>query len=66
MKNGFGTTANPPENNDKKVEVGIGKALSRELEKLAVEMKSSPNRSCEMLLEDLLGLASHAERPEKK
>ena len=59
-------TTNPPENNDKKVEVGIGKALPRELEKLAVKMKISPDRSCEILLEDLLGLAGHSERPKKK
>ena len=59
-------TANPPENNDKKVEVGMGKALPRKLEELAAEMNISTNRSCELLLEDLLGLASHSERTEKK
>jgi hypothetical protein len=59
-------TTNPPENNDKKVEVGIGKALSGKLEKLAVEMKIDPNRSYEILLEDLLGFSSHSEQPEKK
>jgi hypothetical protein len=56
----------PNGNNTKKIEVGIGKALPRELEKLAVEMKISPDRSCEILLEDFLGLTSHSERPEKK
>ena len=55
-------TANQPENNDKKVEVGIGKALPGKLKKLADEMKISPDRSCEKLFEDLLGLAGHSER----
>ena len=61
-----GMTANQPENNDKKVEVGIGKALPGKLEELAAEMNISTNRSCEILLEDLLGVVGHSARPEKK
>jgi hypothetical protein len=56
----------PNGNNTKKIEVGIGKALPRDVEKLAAGMNVSISKSCEILLEDLLGLASHSERPEKK
>ena len=56
----------PNGNNTKKIEVGIGKALPRDVEKLASEMNISISRSCEILLEDLLGLGDKPDRVAKK
>jgi hypothetical protein len=56
----------PNGNNTKKIEVGIGKALPRELEKLAADRNISISRSCEILLDDWLGSYEQPKQPEKK
>jgi len=50
----------------KKIEIGIGKALPRELEKLAADRNISISKSCEILLDDWLGLDGHPDPAKKK
>ncbi len=56
----------PNGNNTKKIEIGIGKALPGKLEEYAADRNISMSRSCEILLEDLLGLGDKPDRVAKK